>query len=164
MFHSLGFKKGAEIGVKYGLYSKEICENMPDVDLKSIDPYIPGPKVSWDEMERRFVVAKKTLEPFGITIIKKTSVQAADEDVPVGSLDFVYIDASHLFNDFMQDIILWTDRVRPFGIVSGHDYDNEDVKTAVDAYVKIHDYGLFITKKGDKYPDSSPSWFFVKEV
>lgn len=164
MFHSLGLKKGAEIGVKFGKYSKEICEGIPDVDLKSIDPYIPDPKVPWDEMERRFVIGKHRLEPFGIKIIKKTSVQAADEDVPVGSLDFVYIDASHLFNDVMQDIILWTDRVRPFGIVSGHDYDNKDVKLAVDTYVKVHDYGLFITKKCDEYPDSSPSWFFVKEV
>jgi hypothetical protein len=164
MFHSLGFNKGAEIGVKYGLYSKEICENIPDVDLKSIDPYIPDPKVHWDEMERRFIVAKKTLDPFGITIIKKTSVQAADEDVPIGSLDFVYIDADHSFNSVMQDIILWSDRVRPFGIVSGHDYDNEEVKLAVDTYTKVHDYGLFVTQKSDKYPDSSPSWFFVKEV
>ena len=164
MFHSLELQKGAEIGVKLGLYSKVICENIPGVDLKCVDPYIPDPKVSWDDMEKRFIIAKYNLDPFDVNIIKKTSVQAADEDVPIGSLDFVYIDADHSFNNVMQDIILWTDRVRPFGIVSGHDYDNEEVKTAVDAYVKIHDYGLFVTKKGDKYPDSSPSWFFVKEV
>jgi hypothetical protein len=162
MFNSLEFKKGAEIGVKLGKYSEELCEGIPGVDLKSIDPYIPDPLVSWDEMEKRFVLAKYNLERFGISIIKKTSVQAADEDVPINSLDFVYIDADHSFNSVMQDIILWTDRVRPFGIVSGHDYDNEEVRLAVDTYTNIHDYRLFVTQKGEKYPDSSPSWFFVK--
>ena len=162
MFNSLELTKGAEVGVKLGLYSKLICENIPEVDLKCIDPYIPNPKVHWDVMEKRFVAAKYHLEPFNAKLIKKTSVQAADEDVPVGSLDFVYIDADHSFDSVMQDIILWSDRVRPFGIVSGHDYDNEEVRMAVDAYTKIHGCELFVTVRGEKYPDSSPSWFFVK--
>jgi hypothetical protein len=62
----------------------------------------------------------------------------------------------------VQDIILWADRVRPGGIVSGHDYDNPDVKTAVDAYVKVHDIELFVTERGDSYPHDSLSWFFAK--
>jgi len=163
LFHSLGYKKGAEIGVKLGIFSKHICETMPNgVHLKCVDPYLPGPDCPWDEAERRFVAAKYTLKKFDTQLIKKTSLQAADEDVATGSLDFVYIDADHSFNNVMQDIIVWSDRVRSGGIVSGHDYDNEDVKTAVDAYVKVHKHELFITEKGENYPDSSPSWFFAK--
>jgi len=163
LFHSLGFKKGAEIGVKLGVFSKQICELMPNgVHLKCIDPYLPGPTCPWDEAEKRFVVAKHTLKHFDTQLIKKTSLHAADEDVPRGSLDFVYIDADHSFDNVMQDIIVWAERVRIGGIVSGHDYDNEDVKTAVDAYVNVHGHELFITEKGERYPDSSPSWFFAK--
>jgi predicted O-methyltransferase YrrM len=163
LWHSLGFKKGAEIGVKRGIFSHEICKSMPDgVQLKCIDPYHPGPNVAWDEAEKFFVIAKHLLKDYDAQIIKKTSMQAADEDVPKWSLDFVYIDADHSFDNVIQDIIVWSDRVRPGGIVSGHDYDNEEVKTAVDAYVKVHGHELFITQKGTEYPEAHPSWFFAK--
>ena len=118
--------------------------------------------MDWDDAEEHFGMAKKSLRPFDAQIIKKTSMQAAAEDVPKWSLDFVYIDANHDFNHVMQDIIIWSDRVRPGGIVSGHDYNIKSVKTAVDAYVKIHGCELFVTEKGGGYPDSSPSWFFAK--
>ena len=161
LFYSLGFKKGAEIGVKVGVFSRIICAGMKDVKMLCVDPYLPGPKVSWDQAETRFAIAKDRLRDFNAEIIKQTSLQAV-ENVPRWSLDFVYIDADHSFNNVMQDIIVWADRVRPGGIVSGHDYDNEDVKTAVDAYVKVHNHELFITDKGEEYPDANPSWFFAK--
>lgn len=162
IFNSLKYKKGAEVGVKLGLYSKQICEGIPGVKMKCIDPYIPTPKVSWDTCEKFFITAKYHLEPFGAELIKKTSMHAADEDVPKWSLDFVYIDGDHSFDSVMQDIIVWSERVRPGGVVSGHDYDDPGVKTAVDAYVKIHGHELFITKKGEEYPDAHPSWFFAR--
>ena len=162
LFNSFKFKRGAEIGVKRGVFSLCLCENIPDLELKCVDPYLPTPETDWDIAEGYFNSALEKLEMYAAQIIKKTSMHAAAEDVPKWSLDFVYIDADHSFNEVMQDIIIWSDRVRPGGIVSGHDYDAEDVRIAIDAYVKIHGYELFITKKGAKYPDSSPSWFFAK--
>jgi len=162
LFYSLGFKKGAEIGVRLGMYSREICAGIPNVKLLCIDPYHPGPDVGWDEQEDRYRMAKELLAPGDVTMIRKTSLQAAEQDVPKGSLDFVYIDASHKFDDVMQDIIVWADRIRPGGIISGHDYQIEDVRVAVDAYVKMHNYELFITEKSEHYPNSAPSWFFSK--
>jgi hypothetical protein len=161
LFCDLGMMKGAEIGVKKGFYSAELCMLNQNLHLRCIDPWVPYNSVSWDNVEAYFIHAKNNLSPFSVEIIRKTSVQAAG-DVPRESLDFVYIDASHLFNEFMQDIILWADRVRPGGIVSGHDYNNPDIKTAVDAYAKVHNIELFITEKGKYYPHSSPSWFFAK--
>ena len=163
LFESFKYKIGAEVGVKVGVFSEQICKRMRNgVHLKCVDSWHPGPDVEWDEAERRFVIAKHTLKKYDTEIIKKSSLQAADEDIPKWSLDFVYIDAAHDFNNVMQDIIVWSDRVRPGGIVSGHDYDNEEVRTAVDAYVKVHNHELFITEKGEKYPDAHPSWFFAK--
>lgn len=162
MFYFLGFKRGAEIGVKRGEYSYEICNGMPGVELKCIDPYLPGAKYGWDLVEGFVTIARKKLSGFNAEFIRKTSRHASAEDIPKWSLDFVYIDADHSFNQVMQDVIIWSDRVRPGGVVSGHDYDNPDVKAAVDTYTKIHECELFITQKGRKYPDSSPSWFFAK--
>jgi predicted O-methyltransferase YrrM len=48
-------------------------------------------------------------------------LRAADDFLD-NSLDFVYIDAGHRFDDVVQDIIKWTKKVRKGGIISGHDY------------------------------------------
>jgi hypothetical protein len=38
------------------------------------------------------------------------------------SLDSVYIDASHTYEDVLADIGFWRPIIRPGGIISGHDY------------------------------------------
>jgi hypothetical protein len=38
------------------------------------------------------------------------------------SLDFVYIDGNHALPWVMDDIVYWSEKVRPGGIVAGHDY------------------------------------------
>jgi len=164
LFHSLGFKKGAEIGVKRGDYSHQICKGMKDVHLKCVDNYLPGPNLAWDESEGFINEVRFRLKDFDVQHIIKSSMHAAEMDVAKGSLDFVYIDADHSFDSVMQDIIVWAQRVRVGGIVSGHDYDLPGVKEAVDVYTKVHDLEYFVTETGESYPDSSPSWFFaIKE-
>ena len=37
-------------------------------------------------------------------------------------IDFLYIDASHEFQDVLADIQAWTPHVRPGGIIAGHDF------------------------------------------
>lgn len=57
------------------------------------------------------------------TPVKMCSVDAAKlyED---GSLDFVFIDASHDYENVKNDIIAWFPKVKLGGIMGGHDYDN----------------------------------------
>jgi hypothetical protein len=43
-------------------------------------------------------------------------------DVTNGSLDFVYIDGNHRFEQVVADLAAWAPKVRPGGIVAGHDY------------------------------------------
>lgn len=40
-----------------------------------------------------------------------------------GSLDFVYIDADHSFEGVIQDITSWLPKMKPGGVLAGHDYD-----------------------------------------
>jgi hypothetical protein len=162
IFKELGFTRGAEIGVKRGEHAVQLCHSNPFLTLLCVDPWNPYGNYSWDTVEQFYVETKNRLKLHpNAKIIRKTSMQAANI-TPKASLDFVYIDADHNFNNVMRDIIVWSDRVRPGGIVSGHDCDNVDVKLAVKAYTTAHDITYYVTDKGEEYPDSSPSWFFAK--
>ena len=47
------------------------------------------------------------------------------------SIDFVFIDADHTYEAVKSDIIAWLPKIRPGGIISGHDYESIDVRRAV---------------------------------
>ena len=64
------------------------------------------------------------------TPIRKTSLDAA-ELYTDSSLDFVFIDAAHDYKNVRADILAWKEKVKPGGILSGHDYPCADVQRAV---------------------------------
>lgn len=67
-----------------------------------------------------------------ITTIRKTSLEAVNS-YDNRSLDFVFIDASHKYNDIKADILAWYPKVKKGGYLCGHDYKGfPDVKLAVD--------------------------------
>ncbi|NIV98148.1 class I SAM-dependent methyltransferase, partial [Candidatus Saccharibacteria bacterium] len=57
-----------------------------------------------------------------VEFIKKTSMEAVKQFEDY-SLDFVYIDAAHDFNNIMLDLIKWVPKVKIGGAVCGHDYN-----------------------------------------
>jgi hypothetical protein len=74
-----------------------------------------------------YELAKKNLKPATdlglVNIIKKTTKEAivdyADE-----SLDFVYHDASHEYEDLMEELPMIWKKIKPGGYMAGHDYSN----------------------------------------
>lgn len=53
------------------------------------------------------------------------------------SLDFVFIDAEHDYDNVKIDISTWYPKIKPGGIIAGHDYNSYDfpgVKAAVDEF------------------------------
>ncbi len=158
-FSELGFKVGAEIGVDAGVYSEILCQENPKLKLYSIDIWDLGAGGSRQMRLRRYAEAKARLAPYKTQLIRKYSLEAVN-DFTNNSLDFVYIDGGHRFDDVMQDIIGWTKKVKKGGIISGHDYvpSARDVVTAVDAYVKCHGLRLQLTTD----PNEPFSWWFTK--
>ena len=87
-------------------------------------------------------------DKINVTIIPKTSEYASNL-VEDESLDFVYIDAGHTYNDVLNDCKLWTKKVKHSGYVGGHDWEHEyfgeELRLAVTTFVKEHDYKLCIS-------------------
>lgn len=127
-------KIGAEIGVAGGQHIKSLMENTVIEKIYGIDPYITD---SWD-MHSFFSVddeygsfdglygeVKELLSQFGerVELVRKKSTEAA-LDFEDGSLDFVFIDAIHDYENCFNDINYWHNRVREGGYIMGHDWEH----------------------------------------
>ena len=163
---NMGFKNGAEIGVSRGLYSRVLLDSIPDLHLICIDPwtgYLNSPRtyVDDDRSEKAYQRTKRRLRGYkNVKYIRMHSLDAAKE-IEDESLDFVYIDAMHDFDNVMMDIIVWSKKVRCGGIISGHDYHNAHgygVTQAVMSYTYMHNiHNWYITR------DHPQSFFWVKK-
>jgi hypothetical protein len=87
-----------------------------------------------------------------------------------GTLDFVYIDGNHEWPYVTHDIFYWAKKVKPGGIVSGHDYikdyrdyEYSQVSDVVDAYTKAFKIKPWFIMDKAIYPRHPGSWFWVKE-
>lgn len=178
-FRELDFKVGAEIGVAHGELSKIICEINPQVKLYGVDAWAAYKGYS-DYVRSDTFNAMKDQALFRMgpyikrdryQVIEKFSMEALD-DIPDGSLDFVYIDANHQDPFVTQDIVGWTPKVRPGGIVAGHDYVRVKrivwaVKDAIQKYTKDNNIDpWFVLGRDEVVPgevrEGARSWMFVK--
>lgn len=148
VFYELGFTSGVEIGVKEGDYSEVLLRANPHLHLRSVDPWLvrDGYRDSrgQDVFDDYEATARKKLGKYpGSEIIKGFSVDVA-RALPNESVDFVYIDGHHSFQAATNDIAEWLPKIRPGGIISGHDYaryrggaDNK-AKEVVDAWTAAY--------------------------
>lgn len=85
------------------------------------------------------------IKPLGNTInpIKGKSVECA-KSYPDKSIDFVFIDAAHDYENVKADISAWLPKVKPNGIIAGHDFDSsQGVRDAVKEF-----FSDFTTSEG----------------
>ena len=158
-FAELGFKTGVEVGVYKGAYSRELCQANPELKLYCVDFWKIN---STDEKIKRvygkiFKYAQHKLAPFNTTLIRDYSMNAVKQFAD-NSLDFVYIDAEHIYPEVEQDVREWAKKVRMGGIIAGHDYDIADVKKVVDEYALRHKYRPNLTDEA-----IAINWWFAKE-
>jgi hypothetical protein len=150
-----------EVGVKQGEFSQHMLSHWRGRHLISIDPwiedtsgaYVDIANVPQVEHEGYLAETRARLAPFGSrsSIWRMTSAEGA-ERIPHSSLDCVYIDARHDFDSVMEDCALWLPKVRPGGILAGHDYLDGDfsagrfrVKRAVDQFFAKHEIRVYCT-------------------
>jgi Methyltransferase domain len=163
LFGELGFTLGAEIGVEQGLYAETLCRANPGLHLLCVDAWqrYAGYRehVTQSKLEAFYQTTLDRLRPYAVTVTRAFSVEAARAIVD-GCLDFVYIDSNHTLPQVIADLAAWAPKVRPGGIVSGHDYGRASVghvREAILAWTQAYriDPWMLLTD------DRSPSWLWV---
>ena len=147
--------EGVEVGVAAGAYSYIILLNSDLKLLYSVD--------NWDDSLIK-AKAEGRLSRFGDrSKVMHTTSEEASKSFSDNSLDFVYIDADHVYKSVKQDLELWYPKVRKYGILAGHDYVDRvckygvfGVKKAVNEMVDKYNQELFTTNERWK------SWFIIK--
>lgn len=168
-FNKKGFRVGAEIGVADGRYSEILCQEIPGLKLYAIDLWAPY-KDCWRTQKTQDVAydqAVEKLSKYDVEIWREKSIESSLK-IEDGSLDFVFIDGGHTFDDVMLDILLWTDKVKKGGIVALHDYmffTDSGIVESVDKYCQIHKIEKVVVPR-NKYQhrdDRQPIVYWVKK-
>jgi hypothetical protein len=135
LFKELGFKVGVEVGTDRGGYARDICKRFLELKLYTIDPWLPyneGNEIKTQSDMNLFErEARNILANYNCEILKMTSMDAVERFEPE-SIDFVFIDGNHKYPFVLEDIEEWSKKVKPGGIICGHDYiENPERKYGV---------------------------------
>jgi hypothetical protein len=124
---------GAEIGVQRGGFSQRILSRWPGKRLFLIDlwaqqeegAYVDIANVENDQQELNYRLTLQRVMPFRnrteIVLIRDYSTNAAAR-IQDHELDWAYLDGDHSYAGVVADINAYWPKVKPGGILAGHDY------------------------------------------
>lgn len=136
---SEGWTRGAELGVLRGDTFIYLLRRHPDLSMVGVDTWAPdwsqedtraegGRTYAEHPLEGYYNALRATISANGwsprATLMRATTVAAARR-VRNASLDFVFIDADHTYEGASADIDGWQRKVRPGGMLLGHDHNPE---------------------------------------
>jgi len=142
------FQTGVEVGVQKGILAKksldiwQSCTEYILVDLwgKEEGYNEPGADTTADkdqnlrEARRRM---KKWEASNKVKFMVTRSTDAANQ-LPDGHFDYIYLDARHDYCAVKEDIVSYYPKIRPGGILGGHDYI--DAQYAIDRLGTVEDW------------------------
>lgn len=127
-----------EVGCAYGKSLIFLAQNLAlPVDLHAVDHFqgSEGEEAGRysSEMEQEFQDnIQRCLGGGGVRAHVKNSVEGA-ADFSDQSVDFVFLDAGHSEADLRADIAAWWPKIKPGGVLAGHDYAHSaEVRKVVD--------------------------------
>lgn len=128
MIREHGFTIGCEIGTGTGRTGCEIMKASPGFHLVQV-AYYPNLKgdINYCTTNRAKKLWQRRMKPYHnrMTVYLMMSHDAAKR-VKDGSMDFVFVDGDHTDNHPFEDIQDWTPKVRPGGLICGHDFGHRD--------------------------------------
>lgn len=155
-----GRRRMVEVGSLAGFSTKIFARHFEEVH--SVDPYSAGYDVhdrnsEWFRLRlARDLFTIRFLDEPSVTQYRESS-DVACERFDDGSLDLVYLDGSHTYEDVARDIRCWKPKVRPGGSLAGDDYEWKGVSRAVKE--NLSDFvvveGRWVSRIGGDEADSS---------
>lgn len=137
---------GSWLGMSCCYLGVEIINSGKDIKLDCVDTWEGSvelenePEIKNGTLYKNFLI---NIEPLRRIIkpIKLPSIEASKmyED---NSIDAVYIDADHTRPHIEQDLKHWYPKVKPGGILSGHDYAYPAIQESLDIFLPNKDYEL----------------------
>jgi GR25 family glycosyltransferase involved in LPS biosynthesis len=123
-----------------------------------VDTFAGDPDVGERDLWPEFSANLARAGVLGRIVAHRCTSLAAAAQFDDGSLDFVFLDARHTFEDVRQDLAAWWPKLRPGGLFAGHDYAHwPGVRAAVDAFRAEH--GL-----AQVFRTSRTSWMIYKSL
>ena len=128
-------RSAAFMAVEIANSQKEIRFDCVDTwagSSEHIDPKSPHYRPELTDPDWLFNEFKTNVKPVLplINPIRMASLEASTLYAD-GSLDFVFIDAAHEYEHVLADIKAWMPKIKPSGILAGHDYPMQGVRRAV---------------------------------
>lgn len=181
LINTMGLKKGVEVGVETGRFSDYLLKNSNLEILYSVDAWSTDLSATrsfrtkrWTtEVKDLYAEAKSRLEPLGSrSVMIKDLSENAVKQFTDGSLDFIYLDASHMFSGFAMDLINWYPKLRYGGLFSGHDCIRKHlyhVCYCINAFCLERKQFYYLTTDDDGYAGHSrqntyTSWYLIKTL
>lgn len=164
--------QAVEVGVHRGEFAEQLLATWSGRRLHCVDPWqdhLPDYDGHVPESNRIADLGETIgrLSAFGdrAAIHQRTSSLAAPlfPDATLdATLDFCYLDANHRRRYVEQDIRLWWPKIRPGGILAGHDISGfwqAEVEPAVVAFARRLDRRIYLVP--DRRPQPA-SWYVYK--
>lgn len=101
---------------------------------------IPSHDQLFVDAEKIFLERTSNIQ--NIVKVKKTSVDAS-KDFEDSSLDLVYIDAEHDYDNVNTDVSTWKHKVKNGGILSGHDWTLPHIFTILNEQNLLNDLEVY---------------------
>ena len=162
---------GVEVGVFDGSHCWGFLETLDIKRLYMVDPYVSYERhikdVGLERSQWLLARAKKRSKiwaeekfPGKCFHIYEKSLDAV-KDFGDESLDFVYLDGDHTYENVSKEIPAWEAKLKHGGLMGGHDYSKRraEVIKAVDEYCKKHSIKFEVV--GDKR--YAADWYFWKK-
>lgn len=151
---------GVEVGALSGVFSEKILSQWSGERLYLIDPWETQPIDIYREDDGRFnhhaayeqACDLSRKDPRAI-LLKGLSCDVV-HTFSNETMDFVYIDANHAYEYVKQDMDIWWPKVKPGGMLCGHDFYNctthpfyNEVERAVNEWTSDRNVKYWVTNK-----------------
>lgn len=129
ILHERNASTGVELGVQRGLFSRDVlrawgnrCKKYVLVDLWAPQKnYMDGANVPKAKQDAIFHQALENTRDFPVEVCRDFTVRCAQHFADQ-YFDFIYVDARHDYKGVTQDLHAWFPKLKPGGIIAGHDY------------------------------------------